>query len=136
MYAAHFTAVVPAALHQVSRHDTLAKDLRVVIDVLEKQVDGGEPLREPSFESAPLGRRDDARHQVERKDALDTLMVPVDREGDALRQKCLVGLHLTLAQLGVRRRTQRVEQGSAMRTWPAGWLEHLVVGGAEIVGRE
>jgi hypothetical protein len=82
-----------------------------VVDVLEEQVDRGQTLREAALERAPLRRRDDARQQVERKDALGALLVAVDGEGDALGQKRLVGFHLTLAELGLRRRAQLLHSG-------------------------
>ena len=39
VHAAHFAAVVPAALHQVAGHDAFGENPRVVINVLQEQVD-------------------------------------------------------------------------------------------------
>ena len=119
--AAHLAPVVPAALHQLARDDAFGEDSPLVIDVLEEQVDGGQPLREAALERPPLGRGDDARQQVEGKDPLGALLVAVDREGDALRQKGLVGLGLALAEIRGRRGPQIVEErlGSADGAGPS-----------------
>ena len=65
---------------------------------------------------------DDARHEVERKDPLGALLVAVDREGDALGEKGLVGLHLQLAELIGRRAAQHLVRagGSARAPRPSG----------------
>ena len=51
--AAHFTPVVPAAEDQLARHDALGEDAALVVDVLQEQIDRGEPLREPALERGP-----------------------------------------------------------------------------------
>ena len=113
--AAHLAPVVPAAVDQVARHHAFGEDPPLVVDVLEKQVDRGQPLRQAAIERAPLGGGDDARQQVERKDALGALFVAVDGEGDALRQKGLVGLDLAQPQLLGRGGPQLLEERLALR---------------------
>jgi hypothetical protein len=68
----------------------------------------------PNAERPPLRAGDDARHQVEREDALRSLVVAVDGKGDALREKRPIGLDLALAQLDARRRAQFVEERAAV----------------------
>jgi len=58
-----------------------------VVDVLQEQVDGREPLREAAFERVPLAAGENARQQVEREDALGPLVVAVHCEGDACVRK-------------------------------------------------
>ena len=107
-----------------------------MIDVLEEQVDRRQPLGQAALERPPLRRGDDARQQVERKDALGALVVAVDGEGDALGQKRLVRFELTLAQLGLGRAAQLLEQRAAVRPRLPRRLEHLVVVGVEHVVAE
>ena len=85
--AAHLAPVVAAAVDQLARDDALGEDAPLVVDVLQEQVDRGQPLRQAALERVPLARRDDARQQVEREDALGALLVAVDRERDALGQE-------------------------------------------------
>ena len=87
VHAAHLAPVVAAAVDQLARHDAFREDPALVVDVLEEQVDRGQPLRQPALERLPLGGRDDARQQVVGKDALGALVVAVDREGDALGEE-------------------------------------------------
>ena len=65
-HAAHLAPVVPAAVDQLARHDALGEDASLVVDVLEKEIDGDEPLREPALERVPFVRGDDAGQQIER----------------------------------------------------------------------
>ncbi len=64
----------------------------------------------PADERPPLGGGDDARQQVEREDPLGAFFVAVDREGDALGQKRLVGLDLPQPELARRGRAELVEE--------------------------
>ena len=61
-----------------------------MINVVEEEVECGDSLHQAGFEERPLGRRDDARNQVEGKDPLGALGVAVDIERDALPHKCEV----------------------------------------------
>ena len=113
--AAHLAPVVPAAVDQVARHDAFGEDPALVVDVLEKQVDRRQPLRQAALERAPLGGGDDARQQVERKDPLGALLVAVDGEGDALGQEGPVGLDLALASSPAEEAAELVEERPAVR---------------------
>jgi hypothetical protein len=107
-----------------------------VIDVLQEEIDGREPLRQPLFEDAPLRRRNDARQQVVRKDSLGALLVAVNGERDALREECLFGFRLVLAQLRQAGFEQAVDERAALRTHRPRAIEHFVVRAAEAVGRK
>ncbi len=115
--AAHLAPEVPAAVEQVARHDAFGENPALVVDVLEEEVDGRQPLREARSERAPLGRGDDPGQQVEGEDPLRALFVAVDGEGDALGQEGLVGLDLPQRRArpprrpGARRRAARTAAG-------------------------
>ncbi len=59
----------------------------VVINVVQKQIQRRDSLDEAALDQIPFFRGNDARHEVEGKNALRPLVVVVDREGDALREK-------------------------------------------------
>ena len=72
---------------QFRGYDAVVEDLAAAIDVSQEGVEGGHPLGEAGLELLPLGRRDQARQQVERERPLDiagTLAAGVDGEGDPL----------------------------------------------------
>ena len=79
----HFGPVIGVAQHQRLRHDLVAQNRAVVIDVPEKRVQRGDALAHAAIDMVPLGRGQDPRHQIERQDAVDRVAVRVNREGDA-----------------------------------------------------
>ena len=83
----HLGAELRVALDLLGRHDAGFQDLLAVIDVVDEAVQGRDALRQAALHVAPLGRRDDARDQVERDQALGARAIGVlraiDREGDA-----------------------------------------------------
>jgi len=55
-----------------------------------KRVERGDPLLEAGLDPLPIGRRDDARDEVERENLLRAALVGVDGEGDAsLEEVCV-----------------------------------------------
>ena len=81
--AAHLRAIVLVAQDQLGRNHAVAEDLLVVIDVLQEEVDGGDPLGDAGLDGPPVLLGDDPRDHVERQDAVDGVLLAVDREGDA-----------------------------------------------------
>jgi hypothetical protein len=55
---AHFAPVVTTAVHQLTGYHTLGQNPPLVVDVLEEQVDGVQPLGKTTFERFPLARGD------------------------------------------------------------------------------
>jgi hypothetical protein len=55
-----------------------------MVDVVQEQVERQHPLGEAFFEQFPFAVGDDARHQVEGKNALDTLVLAVYGESNSL----------------------------------------------------
>jgi hypothetical protein len=131
--ATHFAAEVAATVDQVAWHDAVGENAPFVVDVLQKQIDCREALREAAFQRVPLGRIDDARQQVERKDALRALIVSVDGKGDAARQKRSIGFHLMPAQLVGCDQRELFQQRAVHVARPPGALEHLIERGIELV---
>ena len=77
----------------------IAQDVLVVVDVLEEQVQRGQPLHQAALDLLPFGGGDDARHRVHRPDALDAFFLAVDGEADAVLQHGQVGHRLAAAEL-------------------------------------
>ena len=72
------------------------QDALIVIDVVQKGVEGGDALADPLVQMLPLPGGNDAGNAVERDEALGAVPIPVDVEGDADPAKQQIGL-LTLA---------------------------------------
>src|SRR5262249_19843271 len=69
------------------------------------------------------------------KDALGALRVAVDREGDALSEKCLLRFRLMVAKLGHGGCQEILIKRLTMRARLSGTIEHLVVRGVkEVIG--
>jgi hypothetical protein len=132
-HAAHLTAVVAAAEHQFPWHHALSEDAALVVDVLEKQIDGDEPLGEAPFQRVPFARRDDARQQIEGEDPFGSLFVAVDGKGDALRQERAVGFDLPPPHVVERDRRQFIDERLIVRAGVRRRVEHLVERTIEVV---
>ena len=70
----------------------------VGVDVAEKQVEGGDALREPALDRFPFPGGDQARQQIVREDALGAFFAAVDGEGDALGEEGKIDRLLAAAQ--------------------------------------
>ena len=64
-------------------NDTVPNDLAVVVDVVDEQVQRVDALPQAPVDPVPLLGRDQARHEVERKDLLLAAVIAVDVERDA-----------------------------------------------------
>ena len=83
----HLAAVVRRAVHQIKGDDAILQNLRLVVDVVQEEVERFHPLNQARLEHVPLERADDARHRVKRYGALGALFVAVHRKGNALVAK-------------------------------------------------
>jgi hypothetical protein len=108
-----------------------------VVDVLDEAVERAHALGEAALDDPPLGRRQDARDEVERERAVAALRAVGPRrvEGDALLDEDRVaplagGLEPLAAQPAEGRR-----QRGGLRAWPRIALEELVeeAGGGGVV---
>ena len=76
---------VVAADDETPRHDAGADDLAGVVDVVDEAVQRTDALGEPALDVRPLHRRQDARHEVQRKGPLERRTILAGRvEGDPL----------------------------------------------------
>jgi hypothetical protein len=85
--AAQLALVFLARVHELGGNDAVAQILLLPVDVEQEEVQGGDALHEAGLDPLPLLGGNDARHEVEREDALDALLLAVHREGDALVQE-------------------------------------------------
>ena len=53
-------AIVLAAVDQIERQQFVAKNCAAMIDVVQKEIERSDALRQPIFDLAPLGGADDA----------------------------------------------------------------------------
>src|SRR5579862_1258512 len=67
--------------------DAIFDNFLFVVDVVEEKVERGDALDESAFEKFPFLGRDDARHEVERKNAFGAARIAIDVERYALAQK-------------------------------------------------
>src|SRR4030095_15139076 len=69
------------------RDHTLAQAALPVIDVVQEKAPRGGALNQPALEQVPFARGNDAWDEVEGKNPLRSLVVVVNREGNALTEK-------------------------------------------------
>jgi len=125
--AAHLRPVLLVVEHHLARHDAGLDDALRVVDVVEEGVERAHALAQPGLQHRPLGRGDDARHDVERDQALGAFLLAVDGEGDA----DAVEGEFRLAPLGLdargRRARQPLRELAIVGAGRAAPFEHLVV---------
>ena len=92
-------SVMLGGANDLQRDHSLLHDPLIVIDIMQKEIQGAQALLQPPLNQAPLVSRNDARHKIERHDALRALIAAVNREGDALVE---VG-HFRQSPLGLER---------------------------------
>ena len=71
-----------------------------MIEVVEQQVERGDPLDHPAFDMRPFRGGQYARDRVERQDAVDRVAVGIDREGDPEIVEHLLGADDTPLEIG------------------------------------
>jgi len=92
---------MPRAQHLRGRDHLVLEDLLLMVEIVQEQVEGRDPLDQARLEALPLGGRDDPRDQVEREDAFRALRVVVDGEGDAPPQERQVDRRPPLLEVGL-----------------------------------
>ena len=75
------------------------QDLLAVVDVVHEHVERAHALLDAGAQTPPLGARDDARHDVERDQALGRFVLAVDVEGDTGAPEQALGFPLLLLQI-------------------------------------
>ena len=115
---------------QLPRHEPLVDDLAPVVDVVDELVERADALREAALDRRPLGRGDDARHEVERERPVAHGSLGVRTggvEGDPLLHEDRVAPAPGGGQRLGPERLQRVDQRLRVRARRAALVEHLVV---------
>ena len=131
--ADHVPAELLARVDDLARHDAVFEDATLVIDVFQEKVECGNALLETMLDAVPFPRRDDAREQVVRENALGALIAAVDGEGDALVQEGKVGGLLLSLEFFARQAAEVVHEWAIVAVQVAVSGEHLVVGVVELV---
>ena len=70
MYADHLRAILGVFQNQIFRHNAGAQNFTLVVHVFEKAVERGNALRQTPLQHLPVRRRNNARHQIKRDQAL------------------------------------------------------------------
>ncbi len=117
-----------AAVDHLPRNDSILKNPSLVIDVLQEEIQRGNPLCQSKLHGCPFGCSDDAWNQVIRKNLLRTLLASIDREGDALVQEAEIGCLLPPLQLLNGQGSEVLKQRLAVTMQIAWTRKHLVVG--------
>ncbi len=130
VHAGHLAPVLRIAEHALGGNGAGLQDLLVVVDVVQEEVERAHALLQTLLEDAPLVRRNDARHDVERDQALGAGILPVDGERDADPVERALGLFPFLRDAGCVGPLEPVRECPVMRA------DSAVVGGHFIVGAD
>ena len=82
--ADEFRPVMCGAEHDLGRDHAFLDDTLLMVDIVEEEIQGRDPLDQSGFDMLPFAGRDHTREGVEREDAFRAFLVSVDRERDAL----------------------------------------------------
>ncbi|MND85079.1 hypothetical protein D3C80_769910 [compost metagenome] len=126
----HRQLVALVGQHLLGRDDPGLDDALVVIEVAEEHVQRTYALDAALFDLAPFARRDAARDGIEGDQALGTLIVAIQGEGDARAMEQQVRLASALLQLLGRRGGQPAGEGSIVCPAIAPDVVHLIVSAA------
>lgn len=118
----------------VWRDDPVLEDFLIVVDVVQEEIERRDALDQSLLDRLPLAVGNDARHQVEREDALGSLIVVVDREGDAPAHEGQVDCRLLPFVLGLVEMTEMVGDTRVVGSHGTRFVEHLVAKIAAVVG--
>ena len=127
LHPPHLDPVVLVPVHQLGRDDAVPDDVALVVDVMEEQVQRPQPLFEAAGHLVPRVAAHEAGQAVNRKDALDGLLVAIDREGDPLVEEGPGDPLLDLPEVVRRGLADGLEEIRAVGPGHAVPLEHLVV---------
>ncbi len=87
----HDRPKIGVAEDQIGGDDAIPEDLLLVIEVVEQEIEGGDPLDDPALDMLPFRCREHAWDRVERQDAVDRVGLGIDREGDPQIVERLLG---------------------------------------------
>src|SRR5258706_1687811 len=119
--------VQAAAEDDLGRDGALLQDQLPAVDVVEEQVQRGQPLFQARLEAPPRGGGDDPGDDVEWEDLLGSLLIRVDGERDAVVPEHLHGEVLPALELLGSQAVEVLVQPPVTWPWPPGGRKHLVV---------
>ena len=99
-----------------------------VIDIVQKEIERLHALHETRFQAAPFVRRNDARNDVERNQALGAAVVAVDGERDADAMEEPLGFFALLRDAFEGRTVEPVGESAVMRPDGPVGRPHFVIG--------
>jgi len=106
--------------------DAVFKDFLLMVNILQKQIEGNNPLFEPPFEKVPFRGRNDSRNKIKGHDALGSKVIAVNGEGDSCpHERQVNGLLLTVILVRVER-LKALKKNPVMRTGLAVRREHFI----------
>ena len=88
--AHEFGSEMRSAANDFARNNAVAHDLLVVIDIMQKEIQRGDPLAETALYVFPFDAGNDARDQIEWKDSFGPFLIVIDCKGHSLREECVV----------------------------------------------
>ena len=110
--AAHLGPVHGIVQHLMGADHAGLDDFLVVIDVVEESVQRPYPLLEPLLQPAPFVGAKDARHHIERNQALTAIGLAVDGKGDAQPPEQQFGLGALARERALRQAVQPLRVGA------------------------
>ena len=123
----HLAAELRVVEHLLGGNSSGAKDLLLVIDVVQKGIERLHALPQSCLQRRPLGRRDDARDDVEGYQPLGAGLLAVHREGDTDAVEGRVGLDLLACQTLGRHCRQPLGKSLVVRPQRPGRIVHFVI---------
>ena len=110
----------------LGRDDAVLDDPLLVIDVVNEEVERADALLQAALDEAPFRRRDNPRHEIERKDPLGSGVVAVDAEGNAHVQERAFRRLLATKEFAVGQSFDELAERARRRPRLAVGVEHLI----------
>ena len=125
--AAALGAVKRGGMDDLLRDDFVLQDFLVVVDVVDKLVEGMDALLEAALDPIPFFGANDARNQVEGENAFRARRISINIEGNPHLQEKGFRRSLAPQKLAVSERLDGFKQQASFRTRLAVGVEHLVI---------
>ena len=125
--ALHLAPVLGIAEDALGGYLARRQNRLLVVDVVQERVQCLHALFQSALEHRPFGRRNDARDEIERDQALGARVFPVNGEGDAETMECALRLFPLLGNPCGRRLRQPVRKRLVVRADRAVPEAHFVV---------
>ena len=84
-----------AGVNNAAGYNAIFDDFAVVVDVVEEEIQRGDPLSQPALDLFPFRRGDNPGQQIVRKNPLRAFVASVNRECNSLVEERLVSFVFT-----------------------------------------